>query len=77
MNTLPEDSLAVLAIIRRSHNTAVLSADEFAALAQAILFYLKGGHSHETAALLAAEECIPNPPRVGQDHETGRFYLIR
>lgn len=77
MQSPPESSQAALTHIRRSRDTTILSASEFAELARAILFYLEGGYSPESAGDLAAEEVFPDPQRIGRDHETGALYVIK
>jgi hypothetical protein len=49
----------VLDEIRKTHDTAKLTADQFEELAKATVFYLKGGHGIEATAKLAIEEVWP------------------
>lgn len=51
--------LNILNIIRRYHDVYRLTGDEFAALAQAIGFYVKGGFDDEQVAQLAMQDCFP------------------
>lgn len=45
--------------IRKTHDTTAMNAETFASMAQAVAFYIKGGHSAKEAAQLVIDEYWP------------------
>lgn len=68
---------SVLDEIRKTHDTTILSAVQFEELCRAALFYLRGGKSVRTTAMLVIEEVFPVPQEIGRDSETGHLYRMR